>query len=149
MMSGPESVSSRVASIEDLAALMRADGVQLQVDVEHHRLQAANVIAGEGAPLLVDWDSGRGAAQVIQALPWPIPEERLGDAALAMVRANHESILPGFGLNTATRLAYCRGVIPLSLGSADVGVVRALISTVTRMAREQGPGVASAWRASA
>ena len=149
MTGSPDTAPPRIDSIEELASLMRADGVVVQVDAAHHRLQAANNIAGENAPLFVEWNSAQGAAQVIQALPWRVAEDRLADAAVAMVRANHESVLPAFGLNASAGIAYCRGVIPLLGGASDVPVVRSLIATVTRIAREQGPAVAAAWRPSA
>ena len=128
---------------------MRADGVDVRLDAEHHRLSVPNAIAGESAVLFIDWDEASGAAQVVQTLPWPIPEERVNDVAVAILRANHSSVLPAFGLNVTTRVAYCRGVIPLAHGSAEVRVVRSLIAAVARIARQDGPALAAMWRTAA
>jgi hypothetical protein len=144
--SEPGGASPRVTSIEELAALMRSDGVTLRVDAERGRLEAANAIDGLQANLLIEWNRLGGAAQVIQVLPWPVPETRLAEAAVAMIRANHQSVLPAFGMNIDTRLAYCRAVVPLGTDGVEAAAIRALVAAVTRIARDQGPGVAAAWR---
>jgi hypothetical protein len=137
---------SRIASLDALIALLEREGMEVRPDREQHRVEVGNMLAGVAAPLLLQWDAERHVVQVVQALPWPVPAEKVAAAESAIVRLNHALVVAGFGLNPNTRIAYFRmSALLESDGSIAEPDLKRVVAVATRTAREWGAKVASEW----
>jgi hypothetical protein len=140
--------SPRIESLDALIALLEREGMEVRPDREQHRVEVGNMLAGSAAPLLLQWDAERHVVQVVQALPWPVPPEKVATAESAIVRLNHALVVAGFGLNPNTRIAYFRmSALLEGDGSIAEGDLKRAVAVTTRTAREYGPKLASEWAA--
>jgi hypothetical protein len=138
--------SVRIESLEALITLLQREGMEVRPDRDQHRVEVGNMLAGVAAPLLLQWDAERHVVQVVQALPWPVPAEKVSVAESAIVRLNHALVVAGFGLNPTTRIAYFRvSALLESDGAVAEADLKRAVAVTTRTAREWGPKLASEW----
>jgi hypothetical protein len=138
----------RIESLDALIALLERDGMEVRPDREQNRVEVGNMLAGAPAPLLLQWDAERHVVQVVQALPWPVPVEKVATAESAIIRLNHALVVAGFGLNPNTRVAYYRlSALLEGDGSIAEPDLKRVVAVATRTAKEWGPKLASEWAA--
>jgi hypothetical protein len=134
----PEGAQSEDAlrSFEDLQGLLRRDGVRFQSDEPGGRVSLPTAIEGDETAMLVVWDPRRPFLHVTLALPFEVPAARLPVFERVLLGLNHGMLLPGFGLNHATRTVYYRISVPRRLdGSLAGGEVRGLVNVAATTAR--------------
>lgn len=126
-----------LTNFSDLLNLLTKDKIPHQVDRQQQRVSIptkSGVLEGE---LLIEWDVSNPIVQVIQPLPFLVPENRIAACESAIARINHALMLPGFGLNHASCLLYYRLSIPRrSDGSFPVDELQLLFRTAISAARD-------------
>jgi hypothetical protein len=123
-------------SLADAAASMERGNVVLRVEPERDRILAS---AGKGLPgeVAIIWDEQRALVQCLYPFPFQIPAERTAAVADAIARINHALVLPGLGMDHASRLAYCRIVSPRREdGSLTVRELQRVVGATLSTARD-------------
>lgn len=109
-------MSNSITSYDDLLDLLRKDGVLHQADVADRSI---TIPTGRGelrGVLMMRWQGEQGVLQLVQSLPFKVPDERLSAYESALARINHALLIPGFGYNHEVGSAYFRVALPMFPG---------------------------------
>jgi len=122
-MSRPE----RVATMDDLVALLQADGVP------HTRHDAEKMIevATETGPvkgrMFIRWETQVPFVTVIHPIVMDLPPARVAAMNECVTLINHAILLPGFGVDPDKRFVYFRVVIPLEPTGMQADFFRTMV----------------------
>lgn len=123
-----------VRSIEELGRVLTQLGVPHRTSVTHREIELASN-AGLPGGVVIRWESKVPFVSVRHVLIEQIPMERLAEVEHAVVRANHQLEVPGFGLDHLRHCLYFRVVAPAFAG-IDAGDIERLAKGVIANARE-------------
>src|SRR5262245_56526542 len=103
----------RVATIDDLVALLNADGVTFT----RHEADRMIEVSTESGPvkgrMFIRWETQVPFVSVIHPIVMDLAPERIPAMNECVTLLNHAILLPGFGIDPQKRFAYFRVIIPL------------------------------------
>jgi hypothetical protein len=121
---------------QNLRGLLERDGVRFEFDEARGAASIPTALEGDGTVMAIVWDPRRPFLHLTLALPFEVPADRLPVFEREILGLNHTMLLPGFGLNHATRTVYYRISVPRRLdGSIAGGEVRGLVNVAATTAR--------------
>ncbi len=129
-------------SFAELKTFLEGRNIPVRADDERQVLEIPTYIRGEQHLAVIVWDPRATLMHVIQPLAVDVHPDRVAEIADALVRVNHQLVLPGFGYDHDRNTVYFRWVVPREGdgGMSEEGLDRA-IRTVLETCRDFMPGL--------
>lgn len=99
-------------SFAELKDFLAKRDIPVQADDARQVLEIPTYIRGEPHAALLVWDPRAILLHVIQPLAVSVPEDREAQVMEAIVRINHQLVLPGLGYDHERKTIYYRWVVP-------------------------------------
>lgn len=135
-------MQNAITSYEELLDLLRKDGVLHQADLEE---RSVTIPTGRGelrGVLVIRWQADQGVMQLVQSLPFKVPDEQHAAYESALARINHALLIPGFGYNHEAGTPYYRLAMPIFPGRPPRAEdVRAAFRTAVKTAADFLPSL--------
>jgi len=127
----------RITTYEELLALLQRDEVLHQPELRTKTVTIPTKRGELDGVMVLKWQDQDGVMQLIQTLPFEVPEDRVTELESALCRINHELALPGFGFNHEHRAAYYRMAAPTQPGGGlDAAEIRMYFEAVLRLSAD-------------
>jgi hypothetical protein len=131
------SQSELIINFESLTDFFDKESLPYQVDKDNQKVLLPTKFHALESELLILWDKDSSLIQCIHPLPFQVPESRIAAAESAISWINHVLMLPGFGLNHASRFLYYRLSIPRREdGAISVKELQQLVQTAISTAAD-------------
>ena len=103
----------RISSLAELGEFFDRESVAYQPDDTEPFIAVELAHGGLDNVIVLRWDAENGFLNIIETLPFDIPEDRYSELETAMLRINAGNVYPGLGINYVHGIPMFRMAMPL------------------------------------